>query len=175
MLSFDELTGDQLFVDRFSYHFVKPNVGSGLVFRTGNIQALAAEYGDQYFVKRLVGGPGDVLEVKGTGLVRNGEPATGAEYLRRECPPAREISRLRRHGTACTRLNRESSAGQLLCDGRQLAEQSGRALLGLCSCEGRGRKAALRVFPVHLALGTCPVAHFGAIGTERTIYIMLTA
>jgi signal peptidase I len=79
MLSFDELTGDQLFVDRFSYHFVKPSVGSGFVFRTGNIRQLVDDYGDQYFVKRLVGVPGDTLEVKGTGLVRNGAPITGAD------------------------------------------------------------------------------------------------
>lgn len=79
ILSFDELTGDQLFVDRFSYHFVQPKVGSGLVFRTGRIRGLADEYGDQYFVKRLVGGPGDVLEIKGTGLIRNGAAATGAD------------------------------------------------------------------------------------------------
>jgi signal peptidase I len=37
VLSFDILTGDQLFVDRMSYHFVKPSVGDGFVFRTGNI------------------------------------------------------------------------------------------------------------------------------------------
>jgi signal peptidase I len=79
MLSFDELTGDQLFVDRMSYHFVRPQVGSGFVFRTGHIPALVEEYGDQYFVKRLIGVPGDTLEVKGTGVVRNGAPITGAD------------------------------------------------------------------------------------------------
>ena len=79
ILSFDELTGDQLFVDRMSYHFVRPEVGSGFVFRTGHIPSLVEEYGDQYFVKRLVGVPGDTLEVKGTGLVRNGAPITGAD------------------------------------------------------------------------------------------------
>jgi signal peptidase I len=79
ILSFDELTGDQLFVDRFSYHFVKPAVGSGFVFRTGHIKQLVDDYGDQYFVKRLVGGPGDTLEAQGTGLIRNGAPITGAD------------------------------------------------------------------------------------------------
>jgi signal peptidase I len=78
VLSFDELTGDQLFVDRFSYHFVKPSVGSGFVFRTGHIKQLVDDYGDQYFVKRLVGVPGDTLEVRGTGLVRNNAPIEGA-------------------------------------------------------------------------------------------------
>ncbi len=79
VLSFDELTGDQLFVDRFSYHFFKPAVGSGFVFRTGNIKPLVEDYGDQYFVKRLVGTPGDTLEVQGSGLVRNHAPITGAD------------------------------------------------------------------------------------------------
>jgi signal peptidase I len=78
LLSFDELTGDQLFVDRFSYHFMKPAVGSGFVFRTGHISQLVDDYGDQYFVKRLVGVPGDTLEVQGTGLIRNHAPITGA-------------------------------------------------------------------------------------------------
>jgi len=79
ILSFDELTGDQLFVDRVSYHFVRPQVGSGFVFRTGHIQSLVEEYGDQYFVKRLIGVPGDALEVQGTGVIRNHAPITGAD------------------------------------------------------------------------------------------------
>ena len=37
ILRFDILTGDQLFVDRLSYHFVRPSVGQGFVFRTDNI------------------------------------------------------------------------------------------------------------------------------------------
>ncbi len=76
-LAFDILTGDQLFVDRMSYHFVPPSVGSGFVFRTGNIEGIARVYGDQYYIKRLVGAPGDTLEIRGFGLVRNGAPATG--------------------------------------------------------------------------------------------------
>jgi signal peptidase I len=78
MLSFDVLTGDQLFVDRFSYHFVRPPVGSGFVFRTGNIPQIADAYGDQYYVKRLVGQPGDTLEIKNYRLYRNGHPITGS-------------------------------------------------------------------------------------------------
>lgn len=78
VLSFDELTGDQLFVDRFSYHFVRPSVGSGFVFRTGNIPELAKTDGDQYFIKRLVGTPGDTLAVDGHRVMRNGHPITGS-------------------------------------------------------------------------------------------------
>lgn len=97
LLSFDILTGDQLFVDRMSYHFVQPSVGSGFVFRTKNIPGIADTYGDQYYVKRLVGVPGDTLEIRRTAgerpanggrggagtLLRNGEPITGAAAFAR--------------------------------------------------------------------------------------------
>lgn len=83
VLSFDVLTGDQLFVDRMSYNFVRPSVGSGFVFRTVNIHSeqmrdRSGRQIDQYYIKRLVGVPGDTLEVKGTTLWRNGAPITGA-------------------------------------------------------------------------------------------------
>jgi signal peptidase I len=78
VLSFDVLSGDLLFVDRLSYNFVPPKVGSGFVFRTGGIEALKARAGDQYYVKRLVGTPGDVLEIKAPALYRNGKPIEGS-------------------------------------------------------------------------------------------------
>ncbi len=78
VFSFDKLTGDQLFVDRFSYNFVKPTVGDGFVFRTGNIPVLGERYGDQYYIKRLVGTPGDVMEVREPVLYRNGRPISGS-------------------------------------------------------------------------------------------------
>jgi signal peptidase I len=77
-LAFDVMTGDQLFVDRVSYHFVRPQVGQGFVFRTGNIPIIARDYGDQYYIKRLVGQPGDEIEVKEPVLWRNGAPITGS-------------------------------------------------------------------------------------------------
>jgi signal peptidase I len=79
LLSFDILTGDQLFVDRVSYHFVRPKVGEGFVFRTGNIPDLARLGGDQYYIKRLVGVPGDELRIERPVLYRNGEPITGSK------------------------------------------------------------------------------------------------
>jgi signal peptidase I len=87
LLSFDIMTGDQLFVDRISYHFVRPKVGDGFVFRTGNIQSIGS---DQYYIKRLVGVPGDNLEIREPILYRNGAPITGASAFdrnaRREKP-----------------------------------------------------------------------------------------
>jgi signal peptidase I len=80
VLSFDILTGDQLFVDRVSYHFVRPKVGDGFVFRTGNIPDLK---GDQYYIKRLVGVPGDRIEIREPKLIRNGAPITDVAAIRR--------------------------------------------------------------------------------------------
>ena len=83
VMSFDEVTGDQLLVDRISYHFVRPQVGQGFVFRTENIhdRFMTDTGGNQivsYYIKRLVGTPGDALEIKSPQLFRNGQPITGS-------------------------------------------------------------------------------------------------
>lgn len=87
LMRFDILTGDQLFVDRVSYHFFEPKVGDGFVFRTGKIEKIGS---DQYYIKRLVGVPGDKLEIREPVLYRNGAPISGAEAFeknaRREAP-----------------------------------------------------------------------------------------
>lgn len=75
-LSFDLMTGDNLVVDRLSYHFVRPSVGSAFVFHTRKIEGLG---GDFYYIKRLVGAPGDVLEIRDPVLWRNGAPIDGAD------------------------------------------------------------------------------------------------
>jgi len=93
ILSFDILTGDMLFVDRITYNFFPPKVGQGFVFHTRQIPGIGV---DQYYVKRLVGVSGDVMEVrkpvpKGSDgesvkigdtdgqLFRNGQPISGAD------------------------------------------------------------------------------------------------
>jgi len=83
IISFDILTGDLLFVDRITYNFFPPHVGQGFVFKTENIDS--PEMKDpsgaqirQYYIKRLVGTPGDKLEVKAPVLYRNGQPIAGA-------------------------------------------------------------------------------------------------
>ncbi len=78
IVSFDLLTGDQLFVDRVSYHFTPPTVGDAFVFRTDNIPGIGGTNANSYYIKRLVGTPGDVLEVRAPELWRNGAPITGA-------------------------------------------------------------------------------------------------
>ncbi|MDB6093374.1 MAG: signal peptidase [Verrucomicrobia bacterium] len=89
VLSFDELTGDQLFVDRVTYNFMRPKVGQGFVFGTGKIPGIGI---DQYYVKRLVGTPGDTIQVHEPAIYRNGQPITGStafELNARREPPYR--------------------------------------------------------------------------------------
>jgi signal peptidase I len=79
LVRFDLLKGDMVFVDCLSYHFVHPRPGSGFVFETENIAGLAdSEHPDEYLIKRLVGLPGDTLEIKAPVLYRNGRPIEGA-------------------------------------------------------------------------------------------------
>jgi signal peptidase I len=82
ILRFDIMTGDQLFVDRISYNFVRPRVGEGFVFRTDNIPEIAQVYGIQYFIKRLIGTPGDRIEIRAPGIYRNGSPIAGSEAFK---------------------------------------------------------------------------------------------
>jgi signal peptidase I len=89
VLSFDILTGDQLFVDRVSYHFVRPEAGDGFVFRTDNIDSpnmrdrATGRQLEQYYIKRLAGVPGDTLEIKEPVLYRNGRPIEGSKAFNR--------------------------------------------------------------------------------------------
>ena len=77
VVNFEILTGDMLFVDKMRYHFVAPDVGDPFVFRTGNIPELRRG-GDQYYIKRLVGLPGDTLALVDGALSRPGHPAEDA-------------------------------------------------------------------------------------------------
>jgi signal peptidase I len=72
VLAFDILLGDALFVDRFTYNFIRPEAGDPAVFRTGTIDEFNRQLGtsnrdqigeDKYYIKRLVGTPGDELQL----------------------------------------------------------------------------------------------------------------
>lgn len=78
VLSFDIHTGDQLFVDRMSYHFVRPKVGDGFVFKTSEVPALTRRGRDSYYIKRLSGVGGDELQIDDGKLLVNGEGPTGS-------------------------------------------------------------------------------------------------
>lgn len=78
-------TGDQVFVDKFSYNFIKPRRGDVFVFRTNHILMLLPEdpeSGAPFFIKRLAGVPGDTLTIKPPLLYINGKLAEGRGFER---------------------------------------------------------------------------------------------
>lgn len=76
LLRFDVLTGDMVFVDRMTYNFTKPKLGDSFVFRTSLVPGFHPPR-DDFYIKRLVGLPGDKLRVEGRKLLRNGVPESG--------------------------------------------------------------------------------------------------
>jgi len=77
-------TGDQVFVDKFSYNFVKPHRGDVFVFRTNHIPGIREdpEAGSPFYIKRLAGLPGDRLRVDPPFLFINGDKAEGFGFER---------------------------------------------------------------------------------------------
>jgi signal peptidase I len=60
IVCFKETTGDHLFVDRFTYNFRHPERGEIIVFKTKGISGLS---NDQFYIKRLIGLPGDKVSI----------------------------------------------------------------------------------------------------------------
>ncbi len=56
-----EITGDHLFVDRFTYNFRHPERGEIIVFKTRGIQGIPDQ--NQFYIKRLVGLPGETVSI----------------------------------------------------------------------------------------------------------------
>ena len=77
-------TGDQVFVDKFTYNFVKPHRGDVFVFRTNSIPGIAGdlETGQPFYIKRLAGLPGDMLRIDPPKLFVNGKISHGYGFDR---------------------------------------------------------------------------------------------
>lgn len=79
-------TGDQVFVDKMSYHFSKPRLGDVFVFKTTGIREIEAgldpSMGSQHYIKRLAGLPGQTLRIDPPVLSINGERAALAPFQR---------------------------------------------------------------------------------------------
>src|SRR5713101_2894277 len=77
-------TGDQVFVDKFSYNFVKPHRGDVFVFRTNHIFGIREdpETGSPFYIKRLAGLPGDELRIDPPLLYIDGKIAEGFGFAR---------------------------------------------------------------------------------------------
>src|SRR5438477_5814655 len=99
-------TGDQVFVDKFSYNFVKPHRGDVFVFRTEGISDRNRAVGNRFlisedpgngapfYIKRLAGLPGDTLRIEPPLLYANGKLAErfGFQRVMAAKPPYRGYS-----------------------------------------------------------------------------------
>src|SRR5207249_110278 len=90
-------TGDQVFVDKCSYNFVKPHNSDVFVFRTNNIPAIRPDpaTGAPFYIKRLAGLPGDTLRIDSPFLYINGKKAEayGFQRVMSAKPPYRGYAR----------------------------------------------------------------------------------
>jgi signal peptidase I len=72
-------TGDLVLVDKFSYHFRKPNRGEVFVFNTLENEGILKRSGEQgagsHYIKRLCGVPGDRMSVASPHVLVNGSIA----------------------------------------------------------------------------------------------------
>ncbi len=72
-------SGDLVLVDKFSYHFRKPERGEVFVFETLGIKGIKDRSGPQgggsHYIKRLVGVPGDGLSINTPDLLVDGKIA----------------------------------------------------------------------------------------------------
>ncbi len=66
--------GDRIFVNKFIYNFTDVEIGDIVVFRTKGMTIYDPE--KPYYIKRVVGLPGDAIEIKRGYLFRNGEKVT---------------------------------------------------------------------------------------------------
>ncbi|MEM6910113.1 MAG: signal peptidase I [Verrucomicrobiota bacterium] len=81
-------TGDQVLVDRVSYHFRRPQRGEVFVFTTKDIDYIEArsdfdpQQGSQHYIKRLTALPGDTIELRPPFLFIDGQEAQEAGIQR---------------------------------------------------------------------------------------------
>jgi signal peptidase I len=66
------LSGDHIFVDKISYHFRKPRRGDIVVFDTRHILEMDAASRGKFYIKRLIGIGGDVVQIRPPHVLVNG-------------------------------------------------------------------------------------------------------
>lgn len=65
--------GDHIFVDRFTYHFRKPERGEVIVFDTSEIDRLPEGSRGKFYIKRLIGLGGDRIQIHPPYVLVNDE------------------------------------------------------------------------------------------------------
>ncbi len=78
--------GDHIFVNKVRYHFTRPRRGQIVVFDTNYIpgKELLGILADTFYIKRLVGLPGETVAIRDRRLVVDGKPITEPEPFRRQ-------------------------------------------------------------------------------------------
>lgn len=69
VLNMKIISGDHLFIDRFTYNFRPPKRGDIVVFETRGIEQLPPDQQDTFYIKRLVGLGGENLSIKQNYMV----------------------------------------------------------------------------------------------------------
>ncbi|HJV47334.1 MAG TPA: signal peptidase I [Bacillota bacterium] len=59
--------GDQVLLNKLAYDFQPPKYGDVIIFQSPDMN-------DQYLIKRVIGLPGDTIEVNNSQVIRNGVP-----------------------------------------------------------------------------------------------------
>ena len=95
MASANGATADHFFVNRLAYVFSAPKRGDLIVFRTAGIPGIGRTK-DVLYVKRLVGFPGETIEIKEGRLFANGRQLSEADGI----PNLRYVGRIGGGGTA---------------------------------------------------------------------------
>ncbi|HQH73967.1 MAG TPA: signal peptidase I [bacterium] len=72
--------GDRIFVSKFIYNFRDIHVGDIIVFKTENIPGLDSD-NKPYYIKRVVGLPGDRIDISNGHIYRNGQMVTQPEFF----------------------------------------------------------------------------------------------
>jgi signal peptidase I len=67
------MRGDHVFVDRFSYHFRRPQRGEVIVFDTHNIAELSASSRGKFYIKRLIALENDEVRITPPCVRVNGQ------------------------------------------------------------------------------------------------------
>lgn len=85
-------TPDHVVVDRLAYRFSKPRRGDLIVFGTSTVRGIPKydHVGENYFVKRLVGLPGETIEIRDGALYADGRRLSEADGI----PPIAYEARL---------------------------------------------------------------------------------
>lgn len=75
-----EMAGDHVFVNKMIWHFKKPALGDVIVFKTDGIKDLP---GEQHYIKRLCGLPGNIVAIEPPNLIINGKKVEKPEAIAR--------------------------------------------------------------------------------------------